>query len=78
MLVRITTLVCALFIAVTLQAKEFSENKHYEVLDNPASTTPEIIEYFSSIAWPVTVLSLSQKNLPLPFPTHLRSHTPQG
>ena len=47
MLVRIAALICALCIAATIQAKEFYENEHYEVLDGPASKAPEVIEYFS-------------------------------
>ena len=47
MLVRIAALICALCIAATIQAKEFYENEHYEVLDGPVSKAPEVIEYFS-------------------------------
>lgn len=76
MLVRITTLVCALFIAVTLQAKEFSENEHYEVLDTSASSGPEIIEYFSFYCMACYRFEPIAKELAATFPEAFKkSHT---
>ncbi|MBJ7267050.1 MULTISPECIES: thiol:disulfide interchange protein DsbA/DsbL [Idiomarina] len=76
MLVRITMFVCALFMAATLQAEEFSENKHYEVLDNPASTTPEIIEYFSFYCMACYRFEPIAKELASTYPdTFKKSHT---
>ncbi|MGM0905029.1 MAG: thiol:disulfide interchange protein DsbA/DsbL [Pseudomonadota bacterium] len=76
MLVRITTLVCALFIAVTLQAKEFNENEHYEVLDISASSEPEIIEYFSFYCMACYRFEPIAKELAATYPNSFKkSHT---
>ncbi|RUO73403.1 thiol:disulfide interchange protein DsbA/DsbL [Idiomarina ramblicola] len=76
MLVRMTMFVCALFMAATLQAQEFSENKHYEVLDRPASTTPEIIEYFSFYCMACYRFEPIAKELAATFPEAFKkSHT---
>jgi len=76
MLVRITMFVCALFMAATLQAEEFSENRHYEVLDNPASKTPEIIEYFSFYCMACYRFEPIAKELAATFPEAFKkSHT---
>ncbi|MFV1466175.1 thiol:disulfide interchange protein DsbA/DsbL [Idiomarina sp. HB] len=76
MLVRITMFVCALFMAAALQAEEFSENRHYEVLDNPASKTPEIIEYFSFYCMACYRFEPIAKELAATFPEAFKkSHT---
>jgi thiol:disulfide interchange protein DsbA len=62
--------------AATLQAKEFSENRHYEVLDNPASKTPEIIEYFSFYCMACYRFEPIAKELAAAFPEAFKkSHT---
>lgn len=47
MLFRAIVLAGTLLMAATLNAAEFQENEHYEVLDGPVTTTPEVVEYFS-------------------------------
>lgn len=76
MLVRVTALVCALFMAITLQAKEFTENTHYEVLDSPASSTPNVVEYFSFYCMACYRFEPIAKELAAAFPKAFRkSHT---
>lgn len=76
MLIRITALVCALIMTATLQAKEFSENEHYEVLDTPASTAPEVIEYFSFYCMACYRFEPIAKELAATFPEAFKkSHT---
>ncbi|MTJ01439.1 thiol:disulfide interchange protein DsbA/DsbL [Idiomarina piscisalsi] len=76
MLVRITALICALCIAATIQAKEFYENEHYEVLDGPASKEPDVIEYFSFYCMACYRFEPIAKELALTYPSAFKkSHT---
>jgi len=62
--------------ATTLQAKEFSENEHYEVLDTSVSSEPEIIEYFSFYCMACYRFEPIAKELAATFPDAFKkSHT---
>ncbi|MCA1767622.1 MAG: thiol:disulfide interchange protein DsbA/DsbL [Idiomarina sp.] len=76
MLVRILALVCALFASTTLQAQEFFENEHYEVLDTSVSLEPQIIEYFSFYCMACYRFEPIAKELASAFPEAFKkSHT---
>ncbi|RBW65720.1 thiol:disulfide interchange protein DsbA/DsbL [Vibrionales bacterium C3R12] len=44
---KIFTLVAALFMSISIQAAQFSEGTHYQVLDVEKATNPKVTEFFS-------------------------------
>lgn len=44
---KLFALIAAMIVSVSVQATEFEQDVHYRVLDNQASSSPKVTEYFS-------------------------------